>query len=214
MGETGKTSDGDLLDQLIHDLKNPLGVMLSFAEEIPNAAEDDRSEFCNRLVANARRAIQVLDDFALLRDLRQQSVRLRRTACDFAELVAAALSSVLEGDGAPSLTVPKGGAGVRVDVPRLRHAVEALVRETVHRMRRSDAVRFRLEGDAATVALRLGVSGRHEEDPEGYPFDVETVAFELARRVAAAHGGALRFETRRDSASAVLSLPRARSGER
>jgi hypothetical protein len=97
---------------------------------------------------------------------------------------------------------------VRADAIRLRHAVSALARETLHRVRRPDAVHFDLDGDSATAILRVIVHGRHEEDPERYPFDVETVPFELARRIAVAHGGSLSFESRDGAAVATLALPR------
>jgi signal transduction histidine kinase len=208
MSAKAQRSDGELLDQLIHDLKNPLGVMLSFAEEIPNATDEERSHFCNRLVANARRAIQVLDDFALLVDLRREGIEIRKTECDWATLVEEALGEVVEADGLPRLGRRDGAGAVPADAHRLRHAVIALARETLHRVRRTDAVRFEVDGDCASAILRVAVEGHHADDPELYPFDVETVAFELTRRVAAAHGGRLDFEARDGAAVATLTLPR------
>jgi light-regulated signal transduction histidine kinase (bacteriophytochrome) len=197
-----------LLDQLIHDLKNPLGVMMSFAEEIPSATDEERSHFCNRLIVNARRAIQVLDDFALLADLRRAGVEVHKTEHDWATLVEEGLREVNDPDTAPRLGLAAKTGRVRADPVRLRHAVAALARETLHRVRRPDAVHFDLDCVASAAILRVTVQGRHEEDPERYPFDVETVPFELARRVAVAHGGSLSFETRDGAAVATLALPR------
>jgi K+-sensing histidine kinase KdpD len=203
-----KRDAGELLDQLIHDLKNPLGVMLSFAEEIPSATDEERSHFCDRLVANARRAVQVLDDFALLVDLRRAEFEIRKADCDWAALVEEALRDAADGERALRLGRREDRETVHADAPRLRHAVVALARETAHRMRRDDAVRFDLDGDSSHAVLRVAVEGRHADDPDLYPFDVETVAFELARRVAVAHGGSLGFEARDGLSVATLSVPR------
>jgi hypothetical protein len=101
-----------------------------------------------------------------------------------------------------------GTGAVRADELRLRHAIVAFARDTLHRVRREDAVRFDVDGDAASVLLRVTVEGCHEDDPERYPFDVETVAYELARRIIVAHGGSLGFEAHDGLAVASLTLPR------
>jgi signal transduction histidine kinase len=214
MSGAAKRSDGELLAQLIHDIKNPLGVMVSFAEEIPSAADEDRAQFCDRLVANARRALQVLDDFALLADLRREGNRLHETECEWDALIAEAVRDAAA--ATPAVAEVSGSAGsrpIRGDPHRLRQAISALLRETLHRARRDDHVRLRIDADETSVALHVTVSGGGDTEPSGYPFDEETVAFELVRRVAKAHRGSLRFATRGEEAVATLRVPRRHARE-
>lgn len=60
--------DTQLLAQVIHDLKNPLGVILCYADLTMDAPEAERREYGQRLQANARALLEFLDTCALLSD--------------------------------------------------------------------------------------------------------------------------------------------------
>jgi signal transduction histidine kinase len=58
-----------LFEQLVHDLRNPLGIIGYFAQVIPTAPAAERDELCERVRVNAQRALDVLEEFVLLVDL-------------------------------------------------------------------------------------------------------------------------------------------------
>ena len=79
---------GELLDRLVHDLRNPLGVIAYFAEVVSCADESERAEMCERLRINAQRALHILEEFSLLAELRQGASKPAFEACDLADWCA------------------------------------------------------------------------------------------------------------------------------
>lgn len=76
-----------LFEQLVHDLRNPLGVIGYFAEVIPTAPAAERDELCERVRVNAQRALHVLGEFVLLADLRRGRSHLQPAPCDAIAMV-------------------------------------------------------------------------------------------------------------------------------
>ena len=63
-------SEEDLFERLVHDLRNPLGVIAYFAEAVATASPAEHDDLCVRLRVNAQRLLHVLEEFSLLADLR------------------------------------------------------------------------------------------------------------------------------------------------
>jgi hypothetical protein len=60
----------ELFARLVHDLRNPLGIIAGFAETLAEAPAEERDDLCERLRINAERALHVLEELSLLADLR------------------------------------------------------------------------------------------------------------------------------------------------
>ncbi len=202
--------DAALFAQLVHDLRNPLGVIAYFAEALPEAEEGEKQEFCDRLQLNARRALQVVEEFALLADLRHG-----RAVADDAEWDAAALLTELV-EEIESLERRTGcvrwdasaGARVRGDRAQLACAVRGILREAV-RSSPGAVVHARLTDADGCSVLALTVSLRVDRELEIVSrLDDSALAIELARGVAALHGGTLTIEQRPGRATLAIALPR------
>lgn len=207
---TDATDTKDLLPQLIHDLRNPLAVMLSFAEIIPATDEAERAEFCARLATNAQRALHVLEDYALLSDLRGGRVELQVGESAWLPLVSAAVEDARVASGGTSSLACRGAtpAIVRADGERLHCALRCLVREMLHTIGNAGKVSVEVGSAAGEAVAEIAV----EFDP-GVPFfsvlDGESLAVELARALAARHGGSFEIRTAPRSQVARLRLPAA-----
>src|SRR5262245_32672378 len=60
----------ELFARLVHDLRNPLGIIAAFAEALADAPAEERDALCERLRVNAERALHVIEELSLLADLR------------------------------------------------------------------------------------------------------------------------------------------------
>jgi signal transduction histidine kinase len=200
----------ELLPRLIHDLRNPLGAILSFAEMIPTSEGEEQAEFCARLGANAQRALHVLEDYALLCDLRSGQVELHVAECPSLPLVQAAVEDARIDAAGPRRIHCAGESPtlVRADADRMRRALRSLLRDVLHGAGPDDAVRvnvYTANGDAVVeVALEL---------PEDFPVAAGllrdgTVGAELAGGVARLHGGSFRVDASPRSLHACMRVPR------
>ncbi len=207
-----RSSDGeDLLSRLIHDLKNPLGVVLSYAEMLSGAGAAERDEFSVRLRVNAHRSIQVLDEFALLHDLRRGRLDCAAAECDWHDVVDGALEQlqpVLEGSlgrvkcerGAP---VP-----IRADAWMLARALRCLLRESLRATRDDSLVRVvpRLCGASAELCLSTAAA-REVGSEDQLLLDDQGLEIELMREVAALHGGTVSVSHDRAGMQVIVRLP-------
>ncbi len=199
----------ELLSRLIHDVKNPLAVVLSYAEEIAAAPEAERAMFCTRLAVNARRALQLLDDFALLSALRRDCLDLTLAESDWPTLVREAIDEAVAADpsSAELLAFDLGGpCTVRVDGVWLHQALCGFLRETLRALRGNERLELILGAERGVVWMQVAVpnGGRHSE---GGPLDGGEVSVEVLRRLALAHQGT--FDLRAQPAPmALLRLPR------
>ena len=203
-------SEGDLLPRLVHDLKNPLSALVSFAEEIPGADESDRTDFCKRLVSNAHRAVQLLDEFALVSDLRSSRLAAHAGECDWGAVVSQAVAdALLAANAARGRIVSNGSAEIAcTDGLLLQRAVCGLVREALRRTCEQEPVTVEVRTDAEHAALRLTVPQSCDCRPGGFRFDPRSLGVELAWRVARMLGGALEFESAGAGVVATLCVPR------
>ncbi len=202
--------DSQLFSQLVHDLRNPLGVIAYFAETLPAAAERERPDLCERLQVNARRALQVVEEFALLADLRHGRAALDDTELDGAALLADLVAEIeaVERRAGCIRTVAVERACVRGDRAQLACAVRGILRQAVHSSA-SGSVEARLTDEDACAVLTLTIPLRIEPELEFIArFDDRALPVELARGVADLHGGTLSIEQRPGRATVALALPR------
>ncbi|MFN8644849.1 MAG: HAMP domain-containing sensor histidine kinase [Candidatus Binatia bacterium] len=202
--------DGALFAQLVHDLRNPLGVIAYFAEALPEADEQEKQEFAERLQLNARRALQVVEEFALLADLRHGRAVPDDAEWDGRALLEALIAEVEALERRPGAVRfdPTDGARLRGDRSQLACALRGVLRETV-RNSPGEAILARLSDDDGCAVLTLTVPLRVDRELEIVPrFDETALAVELARGVAQLHGGTLSVEQRPGRATLALALPR------
>jgi len=200
----------DLLEHLVHDLRNPLGVIAYFAEAIPTAAEGERDELCERLRVNAQRALHVLEEFALLVDLRRGQSRPVAQPWDARELVEELATE------AEMMERRQGQVRRMVDVPRplcvprthVACALRALLRETLRATAPEDGLDFTVRLDGRQALFQLTAPLRR--DPElgtVARLPTDSIEVELAERVARLHGGRCLIEQRSGRGVITLALP-------
>lgn len=209
--EWDRSREDELLAKLVHDLKNPLGVIASFAEEVPLVQEGERREFCQRLVVNARRALRVLDDFGLVSDLRRSRVALTLGPCDWVSLVGAGLEEVAElaRESDQHLAfVHDGEVSMVGDAPLLRSALGSMLRETLAGVGKRRRVEVEVQDQGEWAGLRICVPDRKDGFPEASPFTSDAIGMELARRVFELHRGSLAVRRAADAAVASIQIPR------
>lgn len=203
--------EGELLAKLVHDLKNPLGIIASFAEEVPLAEEGERRDFCQRLLVNAQRALRVLDDFGLVSDLRRGRVAPTLGPCDWFSLVGQGLDEVVEIARESEQELVCGQSEplpIVGDPALLRSALGSLFRETLAGIgkRRRVHVEVREEGELA--GLRITVPDRADGFSEESPFTRDAIGLELARRVFELHEGSFMSQRSDDATVAWVRVPR------
>ncbi|MDX2168681.1 MAG: histidine kinase dimerization/phospho-acceptor domain-containing protein [Deltaproteobacteria bacterium] len=208
-GDSAREDDAALFAQLVHDLRNPLGVISYFAEALPEAAEIERPELCERLQLNTRRAMQVVEEFALLADLRHGRAVADDATWDGAALLTELVAEIEALERRPDcvdLNVSPG-AEVRGDRAQLACAVRGLLRETVRGG--SGPVVVRLTDEDGCTVVSLAVPLRNDPELEIVScLDEGALPLELARGVAELHGGTFTMEQRPGRAALAIALPR------
>jgi signal transduction histidine kinase len=202
--------DAALFAQLVHDLRNPLGVIAYFAEVLPEAEESEKRDFAERLQLNARRALQVVEEFALLADLRHDRAVPDDAEWDARALLAELIAEVEALERRPGAVRwdATDGARMRGDRTQLACALRGVLRETV-RSSPGEEVLLRLSDDEGCTVLTLTAPLRVDPELEIIArLDEEALTVELARGVAQLHGGTLSIEQRPGRATLALALPR------
>ena len=198
----------DEFDRLAHDLRSPLAVVLSYAEVLPEADEAERVRLCERLVANTRRALEVLEEFGLLRDLRAGGVELEAAMEDGAAIVGAAATAVAAQavSGAERMDFAcEGSFFLACDRLKLLTALRGVLRHLLRRVATASPLRLRMSraGGWVNLELRLdGLDGRAG-------IDWGAAEMELLQRTAALHGGRVIVPGDTDCPTLRLSLPAA-----
>lgn len=201
--------DAALFAQLVHDLRNPLGVIAYFAEALPEADEQEKQDFAARLQLNARRALQVVEEFALLADLRHGRAVPDDAEWDARTLLGELIAEVEALERRPGAVRwdATEGARLRGDRAQLSCALRGVLRETV-RTAPAEAVQVRLSDAEGCAVLTLTVPLRIDRELEIVTrLDENALAVELARGVAQLYGGTLSIEQRPGRATLALALP-------
>lgn len=203
----------DLFDRLVHDLRNPLGVIAYFAEAVATASEAEHGELCARLRINSQRALHVLEEFSLLADLRSGAGQRQAEQGDVAELIAdlvAELESMERRAGRircqVELAQPRSASR-----PHLTAALRALLRVALRVAATDDTVDLAVREEGRQIDFLITVPLR--TDPEigvSARLPSRGIEIELAERVASRFGGRYTLDVRPGNGVMSVRLPLAR----
>jgi signal transduction histidine kinase len=208
----GAPSGEALFEHLVHDLRNPLGVIGYFAEVIPTAPAAERDELCERLRVNAQRALHVLEEFVLLADLRRGQSHLQPAPCGALELVDEVVSEVESIERRPGQTHRRVEPGMRLTAsrPHVACAVRVLLREVLRASASEDGLDLEVCEEHGEAIFRLTALPRHDPDVGCVDrLPSAGIELELAERVAALHQGRLTIERLPNAGVITLALPTA-----
>ena len=198
------------IERLVHDLRNPLGIVESYAEMLATASAAEREELCERLRINARRALQVLEEFALLADLRRGCgpPQLEQLEADTMLQEIAREIEILERQPGRIRHRRSTAVAVRASRPHLTCALRVLLRDMLRATAPDGELWVALAADRGTAQFELAASDLHgrTESESGRPL-IDPLAIELARRVATRHRGRLTVVRQGRSATVTLTLP-------
>ena len=200
----------ELFDRLVHDLRNPLGVIAYFAEAVPTAAAAERDELCERLRVNAQRALHVLEEFCLLADLRHRRSRPLPQTWDVTELIEEVAGEIESMERRPGQIHRRITVRTPLCLPRphVACALRALLREAVRATAPDLGLDLAVDAEGAQVVFRLTAPLRRD-DELGIVARLPTtgIEVEIAQRVAALYGGRCTVEQRPDGDVITLALP-------
>lgn len=201
-----------LFEPLVHDLRNPLGIIGYFAEAIPTAPAAERDELCERVRVNAQRALHVLEEFVLLADLRRGRSHLQPVPCDAAAMVEELVTEVESIERRQGQIRRRVDPGVTLTASRLHVAcaLRVVLREVLRASASADGLDFEVCAQPGEVIFRLTAPRRR--DPESGGVDrlpSAGIEVELADRVAALHHGRLTIERLPNAGVITLALPAA-----
>jgi signal transduction histidine kinase len=202
--------DAQLLAQVIHDLKNPLSVIFCYGELIGEASEQERAEYAQRLQANARTLLGLLDAFALLSDLRGGRAEMVRVGCDWTRLVLAVVRELtpVANFRDQQLSCSTTGAGaVDADRSHVTLAVQQLLLEALRVSPPGGALNVVAACEPQSVSVQVTVGSDPRASGSPTLFDVRRPTLELVHRVVTAHGGSLSFDLQKTNAVATIYLP-------
>lgn len=189
--------DEELFEQLVHDLRNPLGAIAYYAEAVPDAAAAERAELCERLHVNAQRALHVLQEFSLLADLRAGRSEPAPDLCDPGELIdelAAELESMERRSGLIRRQVEVSTA-LRLPRVHLACTLRALLRELARATAPDDALHVSVRTQGSDVRFELtAVLRAVPELGDVARLPTGGIEIELAERIAALYGGRCTIE--------------------
>lgn len=201
--------DEGLFERLIHDLRNPLGVIAYFAEAVPSAAAGERDEFCERLGVNAQRALHVLEEFSLLADLRAGRSEAALEVCEPGQLIEELAAEIESMERRPGLIRRQVEGRTALRLPRIHlvRALRALLRAVVHAMAADDALSFSVRTQGGQVRFELSAALRR--DPHlgaAHRLPTSGIEIELAERIGALYGGGCTVEQRPGTGVITLAL--------
>lgn len=202
-------TDADLLAQMIHDIKNPLSAILCYAEIVAEAKDDERSEYCARLQANARAMLDLLDGFGLLVSLRADEADTTKEAFDWVRQAMRVATDLNPIAAFRSQRIACDSAGARFlvgDRGKLTVAIRHLVLEGLRLGAPGVTIDLHIRATGDAAAMQIVVPGEHDSDARNV-FDQNRPALELVARVAELHHGTLAFHSDGKGAVATLSIP-------
>ncbi len=210
--DTSRTTEDVLeqdVDELVHDLRGPLAVIVAFAESLEGARSEDRARFSDRLVVNAHRALSVLEEFSALCDLRSSEVEPRLRPMDLAEVVRRSYQEIavgLQRGLEINCVVPQDGLPMMGDSDLLGLGIRSVLRKVAHGLTAPGSVRLHVSGDRDLGRVEMRVSS---ESARRYDLEALPVAeHEILRRVVGLHGGRLVFENDGNELVIGICIPR------
>ena len=200
----------ELFEQLVHDLRNPLGVISAFADVIPTAPAAERDELCERLRINAQRALHVLAEFVMLADLRRGRSTLQPETWEVLGLVEELVTEVESVERRPGQIRHRIGTRILLTAsrPHVTCALRVLLREALHATAPDDGLDVVVCEARGEVVFRLTAPlSRDPEIARAARRPTAGIDVELAERVAALHGGRLTIEQLPSAGVITLALP-------
>lgn len=205
----GAGTDAELLAQMIHDIKNPLSAILCYAEIVPEAKEGDRREYCDRLQANARAVLDLLDGFGLLVVLRSGGADTMVEAFDWIRQVMRVATDLHPVAAFRSQRIACDTVGERLihgDRSKLTVAIRSLLLEGLRVAAPGETVELRVRAANDDAVLQVALPADRDVNPITL-FDGSRPALELVERIAALHHGTLEFHQEPNRMVATLRIP-------
>lgn len=204
----GSVAEPDI-DGLVHDLRGPLSVIVAFAESLDGVGREERARYAVRLIANAHRALAVLEEFSALCDLRGGATELTVRPMDLAEVVQRACE-----EAAPDLrrgiqltcAVPQDGVLMLGDRDLLGMAVRAVLRRSLRQLRAPRSLRVVVSGDGDFACFEL--QAVEPGDRDAILGEISIDDLEILRRVVGLHAGRLVFDRQEPDVVFSASIPR------
>lgn len=202
-------TDTDLLAQMIHDIKNPLSAILCYAEIIADAKDGERREYCDRLQANARAVLDLLDGFGLLVALRGHEADTTPESFDWVRQVMRIATDLHSVAAFRSQRIACDSAGdrfLRGDRGKLAVAMRSLLLEGLRLAAPGLTIDVHVRANGAAAVMEVEVPSELEASAHTV-FDRHRPALELVARVADVHHGTLEFHSVSQGAVATLTVP-------
>ena len=182
----------ELFARLVHDLRNPLGIIAGFAEALAEAPAEERDDLCERVRINAERALHVLEELSLLADLRGGRIDpAELDDCDLDEVLAGAAAAVERGTA--RIRRAAGALPRRLPRTHLTCALRAVLRHVLHEIAADDSVELSATATAAAIIIRIAATA-----------PLPALDLELADAVALLYGG--RCEIVRLATETVITI--------
>lgn len=169
-----------------HDLRTPVASLIGFAELLRTSEGqlpiESQQEISMRLVRNARKVAQIVDDLLQLDELNTGRVKPQLAPADLAALVRQVVATADLPDIA--ITVDAESVIVPVDAAKIRRAVDNLLANAVRYTQPGTPVRITVTGDGtggATITV--------EDHGPGVPDEDKAIIFETFERGSRGHGG-------------------------
>lgn len=228
MIEQSERSRKSLVQDISHDLKNPLTSMAGYAEllikkQIPAGPEHEG--YLKIIYENSLRANELIMDLFELSRMDSPEFQLERTKDDFAEFIRSEMIRMLpelEAAGlAPEFDITEEEIPFSFDKKAMRRVLSNLLYNSIAYHREGSMLRVRLEKRPEAVRLAFvndsalaSSNGEHMLEP--FVRDVEAdslnpdgsgLGLAIVKKIISAHGGSVRLITDRYTFEIIMELP-------
>lgn len=182
-GGTGEADEwpspaDELFARLVHDLRNPLGIIAAFAETLADAPTEEHAELCERVRVNAERALHVLEELSLLADLRAgHAERADLEDADLGELLDR-VAGTMERHAERIRRTAGGSRRALLPGVHLACALRSVLRQVVHETAPDDDIELTASIAPPALSIRVAVAT-----------PLRGLDVELADAVASLYGG-------------------------
>lgn len=198
----------ELLGAATNELRGPLTALVLAADmlsdEVGERGDQALAPLAREVARSVRRLTSLIEDFLDYIALESGTMTLVRERVDLCTVVEEAVGEVRLAwrDATPVIESRTADADVWADAPRLRRGLSAVLGRMYRRGQRPARIVVADEGTSLTCTFEAREAAENRAD-------VPSVAFEVARRVVALHGGELLDE---GEGGFLLRLPKLGSG--
>lgn len=221
-----------LLGMAAHDLRNPLGVIMSYAKFLDRFAgvklDDKERQFLAQIEKSSQFMLRLLEDLLDVSQIESGKLQLALAPLDLAATVAGnvELNRMLASakNIAIDLPLPAAPLWVEADATKIEQVLNNLISNAVKYSHPGTTVRVTLEADAGEVTVKVRDQGQGIPEAElsrlFQPFSKTSVkstggekstglGLAITRRIVEGHGGRIGVESRvGEGSSFSFSLPR------